>query len=224
MGKFPDPSPSLWQPQGEKLREKSRKSLRRSAGRQNGRRGGDRGGPDRRGGRRLAAAQGIGQDIIQALRRIDHREGQLLLARANLAIAAGRLLRLMPYADSIKSHIEATTAAFSYVLQRKIAIEAMLLPDTYLLQQQNLNEQYLGVNAAIGNTTGEWVACWKCSISGIPDEDLIMYVDGGALKKITDRFIEIFVPVDVDVLFDFRQEVDIQKETYENILGVGAYL
>lgn len=137
---------------------------------------------------------------------------------------AGRLLRLMPYADSIKSHIEATTAAFSYVLQRKIAIEAMLLPDTYLLQQQNLNEQYLGVNAAIGNTTGEWVACWKCSISGIPDEDLIMYVDGGALKKITDRFIEIFVPVDVDVLFDFRQEVDIQKETYENILGVGAYL
>ncbi|MCH5688644.1 hypothetical protein LWM68_32965 [Niabella sp. W65] len=56
------------------------------------------------------------------------------------------------------------------------------------------------------------------------DDDLVMYIEEGAFKKITDRFIEIFVPVDVDVLLDFRQADHIQKETYENILGVGTYL
>jgi hypothetical protein len=137
---------------------------------------------------------------------------------------ASRLLRLMPYADTIKSDIEATTAALSYVLQRKVSIQAVLLPDTCLLQQQSLGEQYLGVNATIGNTIGEWMPCWQCSISGIPDDDLVMYIEEGAFKKITDRFIEIFVPVDVDVLLDFRQADHIQKETYENILGVGTYL
>jgi hypothetical protein len=137
---------------------------------------------------------------------------------------AGRLLRLMPYADSIKSDIDATAAALSYVLQSKVTLRASLIPDTYLLQQENLSEQYLGVNATIGNTIGEWLTNWTCTISDIPDKDLALYVEGGALKKITDRFIEIFVPVEIDVLLDFRQAVDPGIETYENILGVGAYL
>ncbi|MGE9312444.1 hypothetical protein ACLOAU_12390 [Niabella sp. CJ426] len=137
---------------------------------------------------------------------------------------AGRLLRLMPYADSIKSDIDATAAALSYVLQSKVTLKASLIPDTYLLQQENLSEQYLGVNATIGNTIGEWLTNWTCTISDIPDKDLALYVEGGALKKITDRFIEIFVPVEIDVLLDFRQAVDPGTETYENILGVGAYL
>ncbi len=137
---------------------------------------------------------------------------------------ASRLLRIMPYADTIKSNIDATAAALSYILQSKISLKASLLPDRYLLQQQNLSEQYLGVDATMGRTTGEWLTHWTCTISGIRGKDLALYVEGGALKKITDRFIEIFVPVEIDVLFDFKQAVDPETETYENILGVGAYL
>lgn len=137
---------------------------------------------------------------------------------------ASRLLRLMPYADTIKSNIDATAAALSFVLQSKVSLKASLLPDMYLLQQKNLSEQYLGVNATMGNTIGEWMTQWTFTIWDIPGKDLVLYVDGGALKKVTDRFIEIFVPVEIDVLFDFKQAVDPEKETYENILGVGAYL
>ncbi len=137
---------------------------------------------------------------------------------------AGRLLRLMPSADTIKSDIDATAAALSYVLQNNVTLKTSPLPDTCLLQQKNLSEQYLGVNATIGNTIGEWMTNWTCTISDIPKKDLALYVEGGALKKITDRFIEIFVPVEIDILFDFKQAVDPEIETYENILGVGAYL
>ena len=137
---------------------------------------------------------------------------------------ASRLLRLMPYADTIKSNIDATAAALSFVLQSKVSLKASLLPDMYLLQQKNLSEQYLGVNATMGNTIGEWMTQWTFTIWDIPGKDLVLYVDGGALKKVTDRFIEIFVPVEIDVLFAFKQAVDPEKETYENILGVGAYL
>ncbi|WP_114789425.1 hypothetical protein U0035_07740 [Niabella yanshanensis] len=137
---------------------------------------------------------------------------------------ASRLLRLMPYADTIKSDRDATAAALSYVLQSQATLKASSLPDKYLLKQQNLNEQYLGVDATMGNTIGEWITQWTFTIWDIPGKDLVLYVDGGAHKKVTDRFIEIFVPVEIDVLFDFRQALDPETETYENILGVGAYL
>ncbi|MCH5720993.1 hypothetical protein [Niabella hibiscisoli] len=131
---------------------------------------------------------------------------------------AGRLLRLMPYADTIKSDIDATAAALSYVLQRAVSLKSSLLPDAHLLSQKYLSEQYLGVDATMGNTIGEWLTHWNCTLFDIPEKDLALYVDGGALKKVTDRFIEIFVPVDIDVSFDFMQADDLQKETYENIL------
>lgn len=137
---------------------------------------------------------------------------------------ASRLLRLMPYADTIKSDRDATAAALSYVLQNKVTLKASLFPDRYWLQQKNLSEQYLGVDATMGNTIGEWLTHWTCTLLDIQVKDLALYVDGGALKKVTDRFIEIFVPVEIDVLFEFRQAVDAGIETYENILGVGAYL
>lgn len=137
---------------------------------------------------------------------------------------ASRLLQLMPYADTIKSDIEATAAALSHVLQRKVTLKASLLPDTYVLQQQNLSDQYLGVDATMGNTIGEWLVNWTCTLLDIPDEELGLYVDGGGLKKIIDRFTDIFIPVDVDISFDFRRASGLRKETYENILGVGAYL
>lgn len=137
---------------------------------------------------------------------------------------ASRLLRLMPSADIIKSDIDVTAAALSYVLQSKVTLQATLLPDTCSLQQQSLCEQYLGVNATVGNTIGEWLTNWSCIIEDIPQKDLPLYAEGGALKKITDRFIEIFVPVEIDVQFDFTQAVEPEIGTYENILGVGAYL
>lgn len=137
---------------------------------------------------------------------------------------ASRLLQLMPHADTIKLNMEATASALSHVLQKQVVFTKSLLPGNSVLQQRNLSEQYLGIDATMGNSVEEWLTNWTCVILDIPDHELALYAAGGSLKKITDRFVEIFIPVEVDVLFDFRRADSLQDNAYENILGVGAYL
>lgn len=137
---------------------------------------------------------------------------------------AGRLLRLMPYADRIKSDIKATAAALACILETEIGYQASLCPDKQVLPQPGLHELCLGIDATIGNTTCEDFPCWIFTFKGIAYNELTGYCEGGTFKKIIDRFVEIFIPVDIDTVFDFEKNDDLRKEKNEHILGVGAFL
>ncbi|MCH5597550.1 hypothetical protein [Niabella ginsengisoli] len=87
-----------------------------------------------------------------------------------------------------------------------------------------MSQQRLGIDSIAGNHGLELIIFWKCTVCDIPDTELALYVDQAPMKNMIDRFVEIFVPLDVDIIFDFIPAANLVKETHENILGIGTYL
>lgn len=137
---------------------------------------------------------------------------------------SARLLQLMPYAESIKGEIQNTATALSYILAKDVTIHVteQLMSET--ITTGKLSDMRLGVDTVSGNICSEWQPVWQCTISNIPDSELIQYAAAMPMGKMLHRFTEIFVPLDVDILFDFVPLDEPLKEMYGNILGIGAYL
>ncbi len=138
---------------------------------------------------------------------------------------AARLLRLIPYAEKLKGKVQNTATALSYILNKEVVIT----PGERLVKEKasiprRLSEMRLSVNTVLGETSGEQQIEWHCTISQIPDTELADHTASMPMGKILHRFTEIFVPLEVDIHFDFVPLNQPSKENYDNVLGIGSYL
>ena len=137
---------------------------------------------------------------------------------------ANRMLQLMPYSGMIKGYLSSTATALAYVLNREVSIALSEVNESGSLDAAILSQQTLGVDTVTGNTTSIIAISWACSIAGIPGDELYKYAENNEIRAVIDRFTELFIPVDIDISFDFVPLSGPVAGTYENILGTGAYL
>lgn len=138
---------------------------------------------------------------------------------------SARLLRLMPYAVMIKGNKENTITALKYLLATKVSLnvkEQINKEETFT--SQNLKEMRLGMNAVCGNVSYDVQIVWHCTISDIRQTELKQYAPSMPMDKILHRFTEIFIPLDIDIVFHFVSQPEPSKEINDSILGIGSYL
>ncbi|MGC4232916.1 MAG: hypothetical protein QM594_08045 [Niabella sp.] len=137
---------------------------------------------------------------------------------------ANRMLQLMPYSGMIKGDLSATATALAYVLNREVSIALSEVNESGSLDAPVLSRQTLGVDTVTGNKPNMMTTSWICTIAGIPGNELYKYAESNEIRAVIDRFTELFIPVDIDISFDFVPLNGPVAGTYENILGTGAYL
>jgi len=138
---------------------------------------------------------------------------------------AARLLRLMPYASLIKGDRENTEAALSYLLGKPVCITVNEQIQTEVFTDtRRLIDMRLGVDTVIGASCREVQVIWNCTINDILHSELEAFAPDMAMYNILNRFTEIFIPLDVELRFDFLPANQSLEETYSNVLGVGCYL
>lgn len=147
---------------------------------------------------------GIGQDILKE--------------------EANRLLVLMPYLNFTKGNTSATTAALGYILQKEVHLERQERPDSFGLPGPKTDDYRLGINTVLGDQVNDLLQFWVFRIKHINKEDLENYVPGRPTGKLLQKFVEIFIPLEVEVNFEFETDEINEEEGAENILGYASYL
>ncbi|MFV0607390.1 MAG: hypothetical protein ACK5NK_16300 [Niabella sp.] len=138
---------------------------------------------------------------------------------------ANRLLHLMPHCNFIKGNKAATTIALAYILNKEVSIvEEYRCNTIHLTQTQPINEIRLGVDAVLGTEAKEIMQYWIFNVDNIANEDLPDYVQDGNIGKLLNRFTEIFIPLEIDVVYDINKATQQGNDTLESILGYGSRL
>ncbi len=132
------------------------------------------------------------------------------------------LARLMPWAYMIKGDLKLTAKALEMVLHKKeITIEEK--HEQYQLMQENdlsLSNTSLGVDFVTGNCFNESSLCWIFTINDILANEMEGFTAEKPLGKLLKLFVEIFIPVQVDAVFEYETaETDLEEA--EKIMGYG---
>lgn len=136
-----------------------------------------------------------------------------------------RLLQLMPHAFSIKGNAEATETALAYVLDKKVTLVIEdRIGNLSMEQPYQMKEIILGDNGALGQTNNELYQHWIFHIEGQSNSDMLPFVKHPTSTTILQKFEELFIPLDVDVLFDFAIRENETGKTIGSVLGYGAHI
>lgn len=134
-----------------------------------------------------------------------------------------RMLRLMPYMNTIKGDKQTTADALHYILNDDVYIQNI---KKFSVAEQKralgIEEMVLGVNAVPGINSNELIYGWQIHISTIHAENISRYVDGAPLDRLLKRFAEIFIPIERDVFFEFAVAEKQTNQNHEYILGYGC--
>jgi hypothetical protein len=139
------------------------------------------------------------------------------IPKAQAAILTG----IMPWAYLIKGNAELTTKALEMILGKKTTLEKEWLTDQVTKNEAfTINELTLGEDSVIGSVFFEEGLSWVFTILEIPETELEYYTDNQYLGKLLALFVEIFIPVEIDVKFDYKTAKTLQP-VMNHILGYG---
>lgn len=135
-----------------------------------------------------------------------------------------RLIQLMPWVKSIKGNAKQTAGALEFVLQKPVAISEK---ETNLHTTQQIKSHTyffeLGIDAVTGNQFIEPSPCWLFTIGNLQKNEAENYRPGGNYDKLLKHFEEIFIPLQIDIIFDWDIADTGDYET-ESILGISLYI
>lgn len=135
----------------------------------------------------------------------------------------GKLLYLMPYGFFIRGNEEATIAALNYILNKEVQLEKSVQPDCFSLNDfVSMPSCRLGMDTVLGHSTSEIIPVWTFKIGKVRADEIIDFVEGAPYGKLLKRFSEVFVPVEIDVVFDFIAVENGENEFFNSVLGYGV--
>lgn len=129
------------------------------------------------------------------------------------------LIRIMPWAHLIKGNRELCAKALEMMLEKPVTIREQLVKehhkddDTFFL-----GDGTLGVDTVTGSRFEESALAWVCTIKEMKPEEVTGCVEDGPMGRFLRQFIDIFIPVEIDAIFEYEVAGD-QQEITENILG-----
>ncbi|MEO6539497.1 MAG: hypothetical protein ABIN74_00850 [Ferruginibacter sp.] len=138
--------------------------------------------------------------------------------------AVKKLVQIMPWAKMIKGDIDQSAKALEYILDKTVTAEVL---ETCLHEatasEQDTSSFELGVDTVIGNSFWEPSVTWKFKIDNITKKEIEVYRPYGAYGKLLKQFEEIFIPLQIDIIFDYAVLPAEDAET-EDILGFSLTL
>jgi hypothetical protein len=134
---------------------------------------------------------------------------------------ATMLTGIMPWAYLIKGNADLTTKAIEMILDKKVTVKKQWLASQVTESEPfTINELTLGEDSVIGSMFFEEGLSWIFSIWEIPDAEMEYYTADQYLGKLLNLFVEIFLPVEIDVKFDYQPSETLQP-SMNHILGYG---
>ncbi len=134
-----------------------------------------------------------------------------------------KLIRLMPYANFIKGNCRETAEALSFLLDREVILKQEVVFGVEDAPSEiSMGQTRLGLNTVLGKGPGDLYPKWIFLIKDVGQKELPAYVSGRPMDDLLKKFAEIFIPLEVDVDFEFETMPVSQGEAYESILGYGC--
>ena len=131
--------------------------------------------------------------------------------------------RMMPWVHLIKGNLELTAKVLALLLDKPVeATEKEKFFLTASFAGFALGDAELGFNSVCGNSFSEPSLTWKFSILEISQNELYLYTDSMPYGKLLKQFEEIFLPVAVDILYEYEKSTD--EKSGDEILGFGFTL
>ena len=135
-----------------------------------------------------------------------------------------KLVQIMPWAKMIKGNIAQTAKALEIILDKPVTYEQLCnenhgVPGTI----EGMGSGELGIDMVLGSSFWEPALCWKLYIADIKKKDIADYRPNSPYGKLLKHFEEIFIPLQIDVIFEYEVLPAEDFET-EDILGFGLVL
>lgn len=131
-----------------------------------------------------------------------------------------RLVQLMPWAKMIKGNNKQTARALEFILEKPVTL-TVKENDLHYTEQTKNNDYFfeLGIDAVTGNQFSEPSPCWVFTIGEVQKKEVEDYRPGGNYDKLLKHFEEIFIPLQIDIIFDW-DIADAGNFETEAILGL----
>lgn len=130
------------------------------------------------------------------------------------------LIRLMPWVATIKGNPELTKKALSLILNKPVDFEEKLIQHKIETKQASiLGNNALGMDSVLGQDVTISVWNWVFKIKGIPADDMYAYTSQKPYAQLLKKFEEIFIPLEVDVLFDYEVSTTAPSKNISFVLG-----
>lgn len=134
-----------------------------------------------------------------------------------------KMIRLMPYANFIKGNRPETAEALSFLLDREVILKQKVVTGNGgAASEISMGQTRLGLNAVLGKGSNDLFPKWIFLIKGVGQKELPAYVKGQPMGDLLQKFADIFIPLEVDVDFEFETIPVSEGEAYESILGYGC--
>ncbi len=138
---------------------------------------------------------------------------------------ANRFLHMLPYAAFIKGNTQATTTALRFILNKELGFTTGFRHEYgSVLHTDSFEDLRLGIDAVLGANHNELLPVWEFTISGIPQSQIHDFVDQAPLGRILQKFTDVFLPIEVEVVYQFETLMPKENETKTSILGYGCSL
>lgn len=138
--------------------------------------------------------------------------------------ASAMQARILPWANIIKGDLKLTAKALQMILQKRVEGEEKRVAEQHreggFFQ---LSDVRLGVDMITGNSFSEPSLCWMFTISDILAHEMEQFTATRSFGKLLKLFGEMFVPIEIDVIFDYKVEENKENNS-EKILGYGFTL
>jgi hypothetical protein len=133
--------------------------------------------------------------------------------------AVGKLLRIIPWASHIKCDLQLTTKTLEMVLGKPVSFEESITESQQTAENSFLlGDCGLGMDTLAGSGVYLPMAIWKFTIGDISGSEIGSYINGNSYDLFLRKFEDIFIPLDIDAVFEF-ETVAKEEEMTEAVLG-----
>lgn len=133
--------------------------------------------------------------------------------------AAKVLVRILPWATKIKGDITLTGMALAMMIGHEVKAEILHKKNHWKTTHSSvLGQCALGIDTVAGHALADYEYYWQFTIRNLSSNQVFEYTDNQPYALFLKRFVDFFIPVEIDATFDFETDNTEQIET-ELVLG-----
>jgi hypothetical protein len=135
------------------------------------------------------------------------------------------LLRIMPWAHLIKGDMELTATALELMLERPITVVQQIVNDQVTEGSVfQLGAGELGIDTVTGNHFNDAGAVWTFTIGDMKGSEISAFINDAPYERFLKQFVDIFMPLEIDAVFEYALDTAVQAESGEEVLGYSFVL
>ena len=135
-----------------------------------------------------------------------------------------KLVQIMPWLKRIKGNIEQTAKALELILNKPVSYKESCTKQHKIAGKPfGLGLGELGVDTVAGSSFWEPSPCWVFFIEDIKKKEIESYRPNSPYGKLLTHFEEIFIPLQIDIIFEYAVLPAEDFET-DDVLGLSLVL